>query len=419
MKTRTLPSHEETNTGEFPPAREFSVDGADPWERGSTPDDQAPLDAPLEQERSRAVRVNGGILEVDESIPRGDREDAQRKVLVYVALIVGICAFTWLGKTLSFVFTPLLAAWFVCHLILPLIHWLDHKGVPRVFGHVAAFSVVMGVFAAMGAIATFSVTKFRSNIGTYQENIDHWLGMLSQFVEGMGFLKPGERLSVAFLIDALPEGGAMSIITSGTTLAYELIAFSTATLFILIFMIWEAESFAGRIWTAYGFQRGKRIIEVGRKFNRDVGRYVVLKVAVSALTGILAYGVLMLFEIHFAPLLALLVFLLNFIPYVGSVLSTVAPTLVAFAQLNNIEDPLLVCGSIILIHQLLGNVLEPKLQGRSLNLSPVLILVTLVYFGWMWGIVGMIVSVPLTSGICLVLEEFEVTRPFARLVRES
>lgn len=371
--------------------------------------------AELEPERSRAILVDD--IRVT-AVEKAAREEARRLVLVYASIVMGLVAFTWLGKTLDFVFTPLLAAWFICYLIIPVVNWLGVRKVPRWFGYVATIGLGAGVFYGVGLLVSSSVAQFRSNIGVYRANLDALLFDLTDLAKGLGLIRANERLEIGALLSTLPEGGALSIITSGTTLAYKLALFLSATLFTLIFMIWEAERFGRRMRLAYGKQRATRIQEVVGVFNRDMGRYVMLKVLVSALTGIAAYAVMQYFELHFAPILAMLVFLLNFIPYLGSVASTLAPFAVALLQFSGFEKAFIIGGSIILIHQVLGNGVEPQLQGRSLNIAPLVILVTMVYFGWMWGIVGMVVSVPLTAGIRLLLDQFDVTRPVARMMND-
>lgn len=371
---------------------------------------------PLEQERSRALQME----EITEAnlTPGQRRERAQRMVLVYVSLVLGVCAFTWLGKTLSFVFTPLLAAWFICHLILPVVNWLEKRHISRTFGYLVALGAVVSLFYGVGVMIATSVAQFRSNIGAYKSNLDGLLIRLSDYARSVGLIRSNERLELAEIFESLPMGGALSLISGGTTFAYQTVAFVTATLFTLIFMMWESERFNRRVHLAYGNKRAEKILRVIRIFNEDMGRYVLLKVFISLLTGGAAYVVMARFGLDFAPILAVLVFLLNFIPYIGSVLSTIAPLIVSLLQFPTMETPLIICGTIVLIHQIFGNVIEPKIQGRSLNISPVVILVTMVYFGWMWGIVGMIVSVPLTAGILLILQQFPLTRSFALMMRD-
>ena len=347
------------------------------------------------------------------------RENARRLVLVYTALLLGVCAFTWLGKTLSFVFAPLLAAWFICYLIVPIVHMLEAKRVPRPLGYAWVFAVTIGIAALIGRATSESVAIFRSNSSQYQENVDHLLERISVLYRSLGLIPSDQRLELSQVLSSIPADGAFSLISGGTAYATSLLGFVSATLFLLLFMLWESESFSKRVKSAYGEARGVRILSLFALFNRDMRRYVLLKVAVSAVTGAAAFLVMYAYNLDFAAMLALLVFLLNFIPYVGSILSTLLPFLVAALQFAGWQEPLILSGLIIAIHQILGNVVEPKLQGKSLDISPLVILVTLVYFGWMWGIVGMVVSVPLTSAIRLVLEQFEITRSFARMIRDT
>ena len=147
--------------------------------------------------------------------------------------------------------------------------------------------------------------------------------------------------------------------------------------------------------------------------NRDIRKYVVIKGSASFATGILSYMVLFIVGVDFAALWGMLIFLLNFIPTIGSILAVIPPILLSLVQFEGLAKFLIVLSSLISIQVLIGNVLEPRLAGRSLNLSPLVILLSLVFWGKIWGIVGMFLCVPLTVMLNIVLANFDATRSIA------
>ena len=147
--------------------------------------------------------------------------------------------------------------------------------------------------------------------------------------------------------------------------------------------------------------------------NRDIRKYVIIKGSSSLATGMLSYAVLSVIGVDFAALWAMLIFLLNFIPTIGSILAVIPPILLSLVQFEGLAKFFIVLSSLISIQVLIGNVLEPRLAGRSLNLSPLVILLSLVFWGKIWGIVGMFLCVPLTVILNIVLANFDSTRSIA------
>ncbi|MEE9292576.1 MAG: AI-2E family transporter, partial [Acidobacteriota bacterium] len=147
-----------------------------------------------------------------------------------------------------------------------------------------------------------------------------------------------------------------------------------------------------------------------------IRRYVVTKVATSAATGILVGTILALFGLDLALVFGVMAFLLNFIPSIGSILSTLLPIPMAIVQFESIW---MIAGVIIVpgvIQVVIGSGIEPKIMGEGLELHPVTILLALVFWGLLWGVVGMLLAAPITAVAKLVMQRFEMTRPAADLL---
>lgn len=155
------------------------------------------------------------------------------------------------------------------------------------------------------------------------------------------------------------------------------------------------------------------------KIDNSLSDYVSLKTLVSLVTGVASFIVLWAIGVDFAFFWAFLIFLLNYIPTIGSLIGTVFPALIALLQFDSFQPALLVLVCVGAVQVLVGNVLEPKLMGNSLNVSPLVVILSLAFWGSIWGVVGMILSVPITVMMVIVFSQFKSTRAVAVLLSEK
>lgn len=162
--------------------------------------------------------------------------------------------------------------------------------------------------------------------------------------------------------------------------------------------------------------RVARIRRVVEAINRRIGSYLALKTLLSLLLAAASYVVMRLFGLEFAALWAVLIFFLNFVPYVGSVLGVVFPVLVTIVQFEDLGMVVTMLVSLALLQFVIGNFLDPYLMGNSLNLSPFAILISLAVWSELWGVPGAFLAVPITAILTIVFSEFPGTRPIAVLL---
>ncbi len=195
-------------------------------------------------------------------------------------------------------------------------------------------------------------------------------------------------------------------------------------LFIIIiyvaFLLVEEKFFSRKLslWIReeHRVEKIKHIID---EISAATRKYIVVKTQMSVLTALLSYFVLLLFGVDFAAWWAFLIFLLNYIPYIGSFFATLLPAVFASFQYQSFWMLLWVFLAIQVIQFTIGNVLEPKIMGRTLNLSPLGVLLALTFWGIIWGILGMFISAPLTSVMVIVGSRFESTRFIAIWLSET
>jgi AI-2 transport protein TqsA len=194
---------------------------------------------------------------------------------------------------------------------------------------------------------------------------------------------------------------------------------ATAILIVLYvgFLFAERAHFTSKLANLFpDADRAERVEGIFRSITASVHRYVLIKTVVSVLTGILVYIVLELFGLEFAETWAILAVFLNFIPNIGSIIATAIPTLAALVQFDSWTPVLLIFATIGTIQFSVGNLIEPGLMGRSLNLSPFVIILSLTFWGAIWGIVGMFLAVPIMVMLMITCSHVPSLHPVAVLL---
>ncbi len=193
--------------------------------------------------------------------------------------------------------------------------------------------------------------------------------------------------------------------------------YTLMVLVYLLFLFLEQGSFGRKLSAMFSNRKketnARRILE---NISRRIQTYLGIKTLISLMLSVLSYGLMMAVGLDFAAFWAVLIFILNFIPTIGAVIATIFPALLALVQFENLYPFLIVTGGITVLQFFVANLLETKLMGRSLNLSPVALLLSLVIWGSIWGIPGMFLCVPITVVAMIIMSEFPSTRPFAILL---
>ena len=190
-------------------------------------------------------------------------------------------------------------------------------------------------------------------------------------------------------------------------------------LLYLVFLLLEEPIFPKKIKAMYPEkERFEQVNGLINKIDHSIGNYVGLKTVVSLLTGFLSYFALLFIGVD-APLFwAFLIFILNFIPTIGSLIATIFPAIFAILQFGEFSPGFLVLAIVGSIQLIVGNLVEPRLLGNTLNISPLVVFLTLSVWGVMWGVTGMLLSVPITVILIIIMSEFPGTKPIAILLSQ-
>jgi AI-2 transport protein TqsA len=190
-------------------------------------------------------------------------------------------------------------------------------------------------------------------------------------------------------------------------------------LILMLFILAGWNRLQQRIGRAYSPERSQRIVRIITSVENRTQTYLLAKTALSLGTALVAMVILLLFGVDFVIICSLLIFLLSYIPNFGSIIATIFPLLLCFLEFGlSWRIPLLAL-CLIGLHMVFGNVLEPMLMGKGLNLSPLVVMLSLIFWGWVWGIVGMVLAVPLTATVKIIFEEIESLRPIAVLMSQE
>jgi predicted PurR-regulated permease PerM len=302
-----------------------------------------------------------------------------------------------------------LVSGFIAVTVAPPIFLLERKGVPFMLALALVMAAVIGVFGTMAGVIGASVNEFTAQLPLYEERARAGIAKATSFVADYGVRLELEQE----LQDLLDPGQVMSLAAGLFTGLGGLLANSLLIFIMVIFLLLEVSTFPTKLQIAF-HDRGKTVGRF-RQLGAGVNRYLVIKTWVSLVTGVMAGVLCWAIGVDFALLWGLLAFLLNYVPNIGSVIAAIPPVLLALVQLG-LGPALAVLVGYLLINNVLGNFVEPRFMGEGLGLSAFAVLLSLVFWGWVLGPVGMLLSIPLTMAVKIAMEEHPNTRWLALLL---
>lgn len=294
------------------------------------------------------------------------------------------------------ILVPLIVAGFLAMISTSPVFWFRQKGIPA---PLAVLSVVLGVlgigFTFILIIGT-SLDDFSAAIPRYQARLTQEIDPIIQWIQGLGF-----QLDKEMLLKSLDPGASMRLVANMLSGLGGILTNSFLIFLTVIFILFEASSFQQKVRAAFG--NPTETLSQVKKITDAVNNYLAIKTLVSLGTGVVVAIWVWALGIDFPVIWGLLAFLLNFIPNLGSIIAAVPPMLLGYIQFG-IGRALLVGAGYGVVNLLFGNVVEPKFMGRKLGLSTLVVFLSLVFWGWVWGPVGMLLSVPMTMVVKIALE---------------
>ena len=306
---------------------------------------------------------------------------------------------------------PFLFALVLSILAMPLVRRLEQWRIPPVFAvilAVLAFGLGATLLGGMlgGSIAAFSLALpvYEAQLTELAHSFQAWLGQLGLDSGQLDLRELANPAAAISLLKTLLDG--------------LLGLFSNSILIVLTmsFLLLEASGFSIKLRAAFG--KDTELNANLAKGAKQVQRYLALKALISLATGVFIWAWTAMLGLDLPLLWGLVAFVLNFIPSIGSIIAAVPATLLAILQLGYL-GAIGVAAGFLLVNMVLGNVVEPRLMGRRLGLSPLVVFLSLLFWGWVWGPAGMLLSVPLTVIVKIMLETTASGRPWAILLGPS
>ena len=338
-----------------------------------------------------------------------------RSISVSLAIIATVVVFYVLavGRTLLVPFAVAVMLWYIVNALSRWYASVFRSGSGRVNWLTLLSSVI-----TIAALAALIVNMIQNNISDvvaaapgYKVNVDRLIAKLSglfglQQVPTVGQLI--ENIDIAPAITSL--AGALTGLLGNVGLIVIYVAF----------LLFEQNTFEVKISRLFPQpERQQQVRRLLQHMQKEIQSYISIKTMISMATGIFGYAVLKLVGVDYAEFWAFTIFLLNFIPTIGSIAATVFPALLTLIQFDTFTPFFIVAVGLAVIQFVLGNVIEPKLMGSTLNLSPLVVLLSLALWGSVWGVAGMFLCVPITVIALIVLSHFPPTQPIAVLLSGS
>jgi AI-2 transport protein TqsA len=328
-------------------------------------------------------------------------ENKGSAVISFAAVIIVIYGLQ-MAKVLL---VPFLIAAFLAMITVRPMLWMQQRRVPAFVAALIIVTVIMLILTMVGTIVGRSIAEFTAAIPGYQESLDTRIAAFLDFaVQRLGFDESLESIG-----DMIDPGWAMGLAASILNGLKDVLTNTFLIIFTTIFILLEASSVGTKVEAAFG--AGATSMERPRAFLKNLGRYLGIKTLVSFATGFCAWLLTWSVGLDFPLLWGMLAFLLNYVPTIGSIIAAVPAVLLALVQ------PELGPGAVTLtiagfaaINVAFGNIIEPRLMGYGVGISPLVVFVGLIFWGFVFGPVGMLLSVPLTMTLKLALESDERTR---------
>lgn len=350
------------------------------------------------------------------------------KIASLLIIITAVFALLILGKSLLI---PVVIAVLIWYLINALGHWLGEfklfkKYLPdwtKVFISTLIIALILlfvgGLIAENTRGMVNSLPRYEKNIGFLIER----LGTTFHFDTSIFFLnsESGKMLNVFGSLKNLAEQVSVATIISGVLNTLSGIAGNAFLIFIyVLFLLFEQAVFPKKIRALFPErERYDRFQNILTHINEAIRAYFSVKLTVSLITAVASYLVMALVGLDFAVFWAFLIFILNFIPNIGSLIAIIFPALLALIQFETLTPFVVILVGVGTIQAIVGNFLEPRMMGSSLNISSLVVILALTLWGFIWGITGMILSVPITVIMMIIFAQFPSTRAIAILLSEN
>ncbi len=335
--------------------------------------------------------------------------------------LIGIIAAFLTGVTLlelRVVLVPFAVALFLSIMFQPLVLFCKKKRIPMAVSLTFVLLSLALVLGLIGLVVYQSAQSLTSSIDHYESRIDEIVeqaeSVADRYAAPLGLEVQDLGSSRVINVSTLSQ-----LVSTGLGSFFTFLANAFMVLLFMLFILTSSGGFEAKVRAAYPPDIAARVAHVTQNIASGIRRYLVAKTFVSALTGILVGLVLWILGVDFPVFWGFITFVFNFIPNVGSIAAVVLAFLSAALQFHTLTVPLIALACMALIQMTVGNIIDPWVMASNLDLSPLLVILSLIFWGWLWGIAGAVLAVPMTATIKIIFENVSGLSRIATLMGSS
>ena len=308
------------------------------------------------------------------------------------------------------VILPFLFAVFLSFILEPLVNLLIKLKLPKTLSVIITILVTFTVLYLIGMVIYASAKSFSSNFPFYETRLKEMLKSISINLEQILGSSVNLNMKNVDWFNTFKDIPITQSLLSGVGSFFSFLWNTILVIIFVVYLLLGKTNLYSKIERAFSKEKSKKVIQVVDNITSQTQTYLNTKSLVSLITAILSLIVFKIFGLDFAIIWAFLIFVFNFIPNFGSFIASVLPITIALIQFDSPWSVLWLAILTIGIQFAIGNILEPRLMGRTLNLSPLMVILFLIFWGWIWGIAGMLLAVPILGTITIIFENIESTK---------
>ena len=318
-----------------------------------------------------------------------------RLLLIAASIVILIAGL----KAAGAIILPILVAVFLAVICTPPVVWLQRIGLPDWASVLVVFLMVLVVFVVLSLVVTASISSFQTRLPAYEKQLEQPVNHIITFLAGHDI-----KVSPNVIKDQFDSSKLTGLLSSGLSAVALVLSNTVLVMLTVVFVLSEAAVLPRKLRAIVGDPDAD--VSWATNVLGDLRIYLAVKTQCSLIVAITSTLFLWLMGVDYPVLWGLLAFLLNFIPTLGSIIAAIPPIVLALILLG-LTGGIIVAGWYLLINMAIGNFLEPRMMGRRLGLSTLVVFLSMVFWGWVWGPVGMVLSVPLTMVVKILLEHTE------------
>ena len=332
--------------------------------------------------------------------------DSQTRAMLAVCTIILVVAALYFTRS---ILAPFAFAVFMVALVWPLQRALERM-LPQPVALLLTLSVTIAVVIAVSSMVTWALSVERAWL------VDHAARFQTIYLEWTRWLEEHEIFVVGPLSERFDAMWLVRLFQTVLGHINTLVGFAILVFVFLMLALMETGDFRERLALASKQAKGPDFAEIGEEIAAKIRKYMIVRTQMSALTGFAVWGWALFSGLELAPAWGIIAFVVNYIPFIGSFIATLLPSLFAVAQFGTLQDSLFVLLGMFAIQFGIGNYLEPLVAGAALSISPLAVVFAVFFFGFLWGVPGAFLGIPILIAILMLCAHYPSTKWISTLL---